>query len=132
MLQGALIGATIGAIGGTVMYIQAKKRDTKEALGPNPPVRESISVTTPPDQVFERIKANLGGNTIDSASTPEQIILRQDPSFTKAGFAYMLRVSPEGTGSKVDLSMVPLASFIKNVPVIPWNKFKDYVQQTLA
>jgi len=132
MLQGALIGATAGAVVGVVVYMQAKNRDTKEALGQDPLVKESLTVSCSPEQVIERIRANPGAHKIDPASTPEKIILRQDPTLTSAGFAYMLRISAEGSGSRVDLSMAPLATFVKNVPLIPWKKFKTYVETTLA
>lgn len=108
MLSGAIIGGVIGLIYWVILAQRIRKISTAEALGPYPEVRESVLVPLSPAQVFERLRPSVGVYIFDPASTPEAILMRRNPDMIAAGYAFLLRVSPDGTGSKIDVSCAPL------------------------
>ncbi len=132
MIAGGIIGAVVGVIVWLIMSSKASARPSYEALGPNPEVREVIDSLMPPQQIFERLRGLSATYRFEADSTPDAILLRRNPDMGAMGYAFLLRVAPNGTGSRISISCAPLHPSVKKVMPQHYKHFQNFLAGAIS
>lgn len=131
MIAGGIIGAIVGTIVWLIMSSKASARSSYEALGPNPEVREVIDSLLPPQQIFQKLQGSATYR-FEADSTPDAILLRRNPDMGAMGYAFLLRVAPNGTGSRISISCAPLSPSTKKVMPQHYKHFQAFLAKALG
>lgn len=132
MIPGAIIGAVIGTIVWLIMASKAKATSSAQALGADPAILDVINSSLPPLQVFEKLRQVNGTYQFEPSSTPDAILLRRNPDMATGGYAILLRTSPEGTGTKISISMASLNMTIRKVMPAHLNHLKKFLIESVG
>lgn len=132
MIPGAIIGGVIGLVVWLIMASKANATPSAQALGMNPAVMEVLNSPLPPQQVFEKLRVANGTYRFEENSTPDAILLRRSPDWATGGYAILLRTAPEGTGTRISVSMASLNANIKKVMPAHYNHFRKFLLESVS
>ena len=126
------MGAVIGVIVWLIMASKSNATPSSQALGPNPEIKEVLNSPLPPMQVFEKLRVANGTYKFEESSTPDAILLRRSPDWATGGYAILLRTAPEGSGTRISVSIAPLNPGVKKVMPAHYSHLRKFLLESVS